>query len=61
MIPAAVHKFPGIYITAEENPGKYQLRNRRWKLHLKWDPLTANEVGKIAQHVGKEERREGAN
>ena len=29
MITGAVHRSPGIYLTAEENPGKYQLGDRR--------------------------------
>ena len=29
MIPGAVHRFPGIFLTTEENPGKPQLGDRR--------------------------------
>ena len=29
MIPGSVRRYPNIYLTAEENPGKYQLRDRR--------------------------------
>ena len=31
MIPGAVHRSPGIYLTAEENPEKPQLRDRLMK------------------------------
>ena len=31
MIPGAVHRSPGICLTAEENPGKPQLGNRPMK------------------------------
>ena len=51
-----VHRSPGIWLTAEENPGKPQVGDPR----LKWDPFPPNEVGRVPQHVRKgEERKEG--
>ena len=49
----------GIYLTAEENPGKAQLGDRRCK--LKWGPLPENDVGRIVQHVNEEGERFIAN
>ena len=48
MIPEAVHRSPGVYLTAEENPRKPQL-----------GALQSNEVGGIAQHARKRGRRKG--
>ena len=56
MILGAVHKSPGICLTAEENPRKLQLGDRLMK-GLKWGPFAPNEVGRIAQHVRKGEGR----
>ena len=60
IIPGTVHRSPGICLTAEENPGKPQLGDRRIKgLCHKWGPFPPNEVGGIAQHVRKGEGRKG--
>ena len=55
MIPGNVHRSPGIYLAAKENPVKPQLGNtvegcviRR---RLKWGHLPRNDVGKIVEHV----------
>jgi hypothetical protein len=48
MILGAVHRSPGICLTAEEIPRKPQLGDRHC---LKWGPFPPNEVGRIAQHV----------
>jgi hypothetical protein len=58
VILGAVHRSPGIYLTAEENPGN-QLGDRLVKCcatnhRLKWGSLPPNEVGRIAQHVREE-------
>ena len=39
MMPGAVHRSPGIYLSAEENPGESQLGDRLMKGYLtsKWD------------------------
>ena len=59
MIPKAVHRSPGIYLTAEENTAKPQLEDRH---RLKWGPLPPNEVGRIAQPVRKgKEGKDGNN
>ena len=31
MVPGAVHRFPGLYLTVEEIPGKFQLGDRLMK------------------------------
>jgi hypothetical protein len=59
-IPGPVHRFPGIYLTAEEILGKPQLGERL----LKASPQ--DEIGMIAQHIrmgeeGKKERRGHSN
>ena len=68
MTPRAVHRSPGIYFTAEENPGKPQLGETvdegSANSHiLKWGPLPPNEVGRITQHIrngrGRKEGRCG--
>ena len=51
MISRSVHKSPGIYLTAEENPGQSELGEISHR--FKWDPLLPNEVGRIAPHVRK--------
>ena len=51
MIPGAVHRFPGIYLTAEENPGKPQFGDRLMKaVRL---VIASKEVGRITQNVRK--------
>ena len=50
MIPGAVHRAPGIYLTAEEKTGKPQLGDRVMKTRAandrrKWSPLPPNVVG----------------
>ena len=62
MIPVAVHRSPGIYFTAEENPRKPQLGDRLMKglcdqSPPQMGPFPLNEVGRIAQHVRKGEGR----
>ena len=56
MILGAVHRSPGICLTAEENPRKPQLVAVR-PVRLKWGPVPPNEVGRIAQHVRKGEEK----
>ena len=57
MIPRAVHRSPGIYITAEKNSkssGRRRFYGGRTVSHrLKWGPLPQNEAGRIAQYVWK--------
>ena len=60
MILEAVHRSPGICLTAEGNPRKPQLRDREMKrlcdqLLPQMGPFPPNEGGRIAQHVGKGE------
>ena len=62
MILLAVHRSPGICLTAEGNPRKPQLGDRLMKGYvtshrLKLGPFPPNEVGRIAQHVRKGEGR----
>ena len=62
MILGAVHRSPGICLTAEENPRKPQLGDHLMKgichqSFLQWGTFPPNEVGKIAQHVRKREGR----
>ena len=64
MIPGAVHRSPGICITAEENTEKPQLGDRLMKgicdqSSPQMGPFPPNEVGRIAQHVRKGKRRKG--
>ena len=59
-----MHRSPGIYLTAEENPRKPQLGDRVTKgcatsHHLKWGPFPPNEVDRIAQRVRKEKGGKG--
>ena len=54
MIPGTVHRSPGIFLTAEENPGKSQLAERLMKgcatsHRFNLGPFTPNEDGRIAQ------------
>jgi hypothetical protein len=58
MIPAAVHRSPGSYLTAEETP------ENLWEesvdeacgtsYRLKWGHFPSNEIGRIAKYVRKE-------
>ena len=64
MLLGAVHGSPGICLTAEGNPRKPQLGDCLMKglcnqlsPQMKWGPYPPNEVGRIAQHVRKEEGR----
>ena len=61
IIPEIVLRSPGTCFTAEENPGKPQPGDRRWRLcgqsSLKWGSLLRNEVGRIAHHARKDECR----
>ena len=62
MVPGAVHRSPGICLTAEENSGKPQagdllMKGCADKHRLKWGPFPLNEVGMFAQHVRKGEGR----
>ena len=59
MIPGAVHRSPGIYLTAEENPGQPQLGDRLMKNVRQ--VITSNELGRIAQHDREGERRKEGN
>ena len=56
-IPGTVHRFPGIYLMAEENPGKPQsdrLMKGLWdQSSPQMGPFPPNEVARIAQHVRK--------
>ena len=62
MIPRAVHRYPGIYFTAEENPRKRELGEHQMKAVR---PLTASNgvsyppknVVSIAQYVREGEGR----
>ena len=58
IIPGAIQRSQDIFVTAEENSGKPQLGDRRWRLCLKWGALPPNEVGRIVQHVRKGEGKE---
>ena len=58
MILGAVHRSPGICLTAEETPRKPQLGERLMKgcatsHRLKWGPFPPNEVRRVAQHVSR--------
>ena len=55
MILGAVHRSPGICLTAEENPRKPQLEDRLMKGLC---DQSSNEVGRITQHVRKVRRKE---
>jgi hypothetical protein len=63
IISGAVHRSPGIYLTAEENLGKSQLKDRLMKAVqyniVKWNPFPSNKNGRITQHVMKAEKRKG--
>ena len=56
--PGAVHRYPGIYLTFEENPGKHQLGEGCATNHrLKLGHLPQDEVGRVAQHAREGEGR----
>ena len=60
--PGAVHRSPGICLTAEENPWKASARRPSdegcaTSHSLKWDTLFPHEVGRIAQNVMEGQRR----
>ena len=60
--PKAVHRSPGIYLTAEENPEKISAsrtsdESNATGHHLKWGLLPSNDVGRIVQHVKQGEGR----
>ena len=62
MIPGAVHRSPGICLTAEENLGKTHLGDRLMKGYatshpVKWGPFPPNEVDRIALNVKTVERK----
>ena len=63
MIPGTVHRSPGIYLPAEENPRKLHLgtvhEGCTTSHHLKWGSLPPNEVGRITRYVRKGEGRKG--
>ena len=60
MIPEAWYRSLGIYVIAEENPGKPQIgaldQDFAISHHIIGGPLSQNKVGRIAQHVRKERR-----
>ena len=59
-ILGAVHRSPGICLTAEENPIKPQLGDHLMKgLCDLSSPFPPNEVSRITQHVRKGEGRNG--
>ena len=61
MISGAVHRYPGIYLTVEENSGKIQLGDNMMKavrpVITSNGVLPPNDVGNIAQHVRQREGR----
>ena len=62
MIPGPVHRSPDMYLKAEENPEKPQLRDHLMKglcdqSSPQMGSLPPNEVSRIAQHVRKGEGR----
>jgi hypothetical protein len=62
MIPGVMHRSPGIYLTAEENPEKPQLLDRVMKGLCdqslpQLGSLSPSEIGRIAHHARKGERR----
>ena len=58
----AVHRSPGICLTAEQNPRKPQLGDHLMKglcnHRLKWGPFPLNEVSRIAQYIRKGEGKD---
>ena len=60
MKPGAVHKSPGIFLTAEKNSGKCELGDRLMKdvrpvIASNGGPLHPNGIGRITEHVRKGE------
>ena len=56
MISWAVHRYPGIYLTAEENSGKPQLGDHLMKalpLAIASNGVPYYEMKRIAQHIRK--------
>ena len=55
MIPGAVQRFYGTYLTAEKTPENLTNdtldEDYATSHHLKWGPLPLNEVGRIAEYV----------
>ena len=62
MIPGAVHRSRGIYLTSEKN-GNPQLGNRQFRLSdqlsPQWGPFPPNEVGRTSQHARRGKRKKG--
>ena len=64
MRPGTVHRSPGSYLAAEEDPGKPQLGGDLMKvmrpdIASNGGPMLPNKVGKIAGHEGKKEGKDG--
>ena len=57
MILGAGHRSPGMYLTAEENPRKPQLKGLFDQSSPQMGPFPSTEVGRIVQHVRKGEER----
>ena len=54
----AVHKFPSIYLAAEENSRKFRRLSAEGCVTshcLKWGPFPPNDVSRVAQTVREEE------
>ena len=49
MISGAVQRSHSIYLTAKENPGKSQLRNRQWRLCVQLSP----QIGSLPSKWGR--------
>ena len=63
MVSEVVQRFSDIYLTAENCCGKPQLGDHfdqgcATSHRPKWDPLPPNDVGRTAQDVRKDERKE---
>ena len=58
MMAEAMHRPPGIYLTAEKPPGNPQLSVEVCAAshRLKWSSLIPNYVGRIAQQMRERER-----
>ena len=48
-----MHRYPGIYLIAEETSARRVDERCETSNHLKWGHLPPNEVGKIAQYARK--------
>ena len=62
MIPGTVHRSPGIYLTAEKNPGNHsyetvRLRGCATSHRLKWDPFLQMRL--IGSHSTSGREKEG--